>query len=282
MGRKALDLVGQRFGKLTVQQRVQNKGKNSNWLCVCDCGNTTEVVGHSLSRGYTKTCGCGTMYKDITGQLYGKRVALSFVEYNENQGAMWLVRCECGEESVISRAKLKNTKSCGKCKKKKDLTGTRIGFLDVLYETDSITFANKGKQRVWTCLCDCGKVFDVIQTNLTNSNYPTRSCGCRNPNKPNPRYAKVPKKHLDYAKLMWSKFNMLWEDFLTILENQDYSCGICNTPFETIGGRKMHLDHCHETEKVRGILCASCNTALGKLGDNAQGLRKALAYLENS
>lgn len=39
------------------------------------------------------------------------------------------------------------------------------------------------------------------------------------------------------------------------------------------------VDHCHDTGRVRGMLCHGCNTALGKLGDNVAGLRRALEYL---
>ncbi len=59
-------------------------------------------------------------------------------------------------------------------------------------------------------------------------------------------------------------------------------CEICGRPPEGRGGNAqvLHLDHCHETGAFRGWLCTKCNLALGALGDNIEGLRKALAYLE--
>ena len=59
-------------------------------------------------------------------------------------------------------------------------------------------------------------------------------------------------------------------------------CQVCGIHTE-LGSRTRNasvVDHCHETGDLRGILCKVCNTALGTLGDNAAGLRKALAYLE--
>lgn len=44
----------------------------------------------------------------------------------------------------------------------------------------------------------------------------------------------------------------------------------------------LHLDHCHATGAFRGWLCNSCNLALGRLGDNEDGVRKLLTYLERT
>ena len=57
---KLINLTGKRFGRLTVLEKVENKGKTTNarWLCLCDCGNTTEVLGTTLRRGESTSCGC--------------------------------------------------------------------------------------------------------------------------------------------------------------------------------------------------------------------------------
>lgn len=55
----ALDLKGQKFGRLTVLERAENtKANKSKWLCKCDCGNLRKVVGSNLKNGMTKSCGC--------------------------------------------------------------------------------------------------------------------------------------------------------------------------------------------------------------------------------
>lgn len=59
MGRKAFDLAGQKFGRLTVIQRAgTNKHRATLWLCQCECGNTTTVATQDLTRGHTQSCGC--------------------------------------------------------------------------------------------------------------------------------------------------------------------------------------------------------------------------------
>lgn len=56
---KLIDLTGKKFGKLTVLKRAENnKHRQPQWLCKCDCGNETVVVGQKLRTGHTKSCGC--------------------------------------------------------------------------------------------------------------------------------------------------------------------------------------------------------------------------------
>lgn len=44
----------------------------------------------------------------------------------------------------------------------------------------------------------------------------------------------------------------------------------------------VHVDHSHKTGKVRGVLCFNCNSAIGKLGDDPDAVRRAAAYLEGN
>lgn len=54
------DLTGQRFGRLVVVERSDNRGGRVSWLCRCDCGTESTVRGHNLKRGTTISCGCAT------------------------------------------------------------------------------------------------------------------------------------------------------------------------------------------------------------------------------
>ena len=57
MGR-FIDLTGRKFGRLTVIDRVQNRGEKVAWKCLCECGNTSIVTGTALKSGKSKSCGC--------------------------------------------------------------------------------------------------------------------------------------------------------------------------------------------------------------------------------
>lgn len=55
---KLIDLTGQRFGRLTVIERAENKGEQTAWRCKCDCGKIVDVRGGNLKSGHTTSCGC--------------------------------------------------------------------------------------------------------------------------------------------------------------------------------------------------------------------------------
>lgn len=82
MGRPVIDLIGQKFGILTV---IEYKGSNYNgvaqWNCKCDCGNSLIVLGSVLRKKHTKSCGC-LNYKKITYQGETK----SLKEWSEIKG----------------------------------------------------------------------------------------------------------------------------------------------------------------------------------------------------
>lgn len=60
---------------------------------------------------------------------------------------------------------------------------------------------------------------------------------------------------------------------------QDGRCPICTSKL-VIPSKKTHLDHCHRTSKLRGILCNRCNLMLGYAKESVEVLRRAIKYLE--
>ena len=57
---KALDLIGKKFGRLSVLSKGNSKpnARFSIWNCICECGNSVTVIGSHLTLGNTKSCGC--------------------------------------------------------------------------------------------------------------------------------------------------------------------------------------------------------------------------------
>jgi hypothetical protein len=77
---------------------------------------------------------------------------------------------------------------------------------------------------------------------------------------------------------MKSIFNLTIEDYNILFENQSGCCAICNR-HQTEFKKRLAIDHCHNTNIIRGLLCSSCNTALGLLKDNVNALQNAIEYL---
>jgi hypothetical protein len=65
-----------------------------------------------------------------------------------------------------------------------------------------------------------------------------------------------------------------------IVESQNNCCAICNKSFADLHNRHVHLDHCHETGKIRGVLCGNCNKGLGCFLDSLELLESAKGYLK--
>ncbi len=81
-----------------------------------------------------------------------------------------------------------------------------------------------------------------------------------------------------------TKYGIEFEDFLAMLDLQDWQCQICDKKLAVriAGKRKGNvacIDHDHETNKIRGILCSHCNRGIGLLGDNPLKLEKAAVYI---
>jgi len=64
-----------------------------------------------------------------------------------------------------------------------------------------------------------------------------------------------------------------------MLKSQNYTCKVCGGIEDT---KKLNVDHCHTTLKVRGLLCTNCNVALGLAKDDPHTLRKLATYLEDN
>ena len=138
---KFKDLTGQRFGRLTVIERAEDRvtpsgSKKIRWLCRCDCGNTKIVCGSELNSGDTRSCGClhkeqlsQRLKKDLTGQKFGRLTVLFQTDTQYTKSGRPVIAyhcvCDCGREIDVRGQHLLsgNTKSCG-CLQREAITIT--------------------------------------------------------------------------------------------------------------------------------------------------------------
>ena len=92
---------------------------------------------------------------------------------------------------------------------------------------------------------------------------------------------RVANRRKSYLQEAQRKYGILPERFAELMATQGERCATCRKPFDWGDKQtKPHIDHCHGTGKVRGILCNRCNTVLGLVADNKTILTALAGYLE--
>jgi hypothetical protein len=88
--------------------------------------------------------------------------------------------------------------------------------------------------------------------------------------------------YADYARNTKYKQNygITIEDYNKMFDDQNGLCAICSNPESKGRSKHFHVDHDHLTGKIRGLLCSTCNTALGKFNDDINLINKAIKYLQ--
>lgn len=124
------------------------------------------------------------------GNQYGYLTVIDSAP-SQNNRAMWLCQCKCGNTIIASGKLLRNghVKSCGCLKSEKtierniergggDLTGQRFGKLTVISLKGLVPTNTGHNDRMWECQCDCGNIIDVRHRYLRCGE--VSSCGCSN------------------------------------------------------------------------------------------------------
>jgi len=82
---------------------------------------------------------------------------------------------------------------------------------------------------------------------------------------------------------LWRTFGLTIEAYNSLSEEQGGVCAICKEPEKALSSngfiKHLAVDHCHDTGKVRGLLCHHCNVGIGSLGDSVDLLKEAINYL---
>lgn len=151
----------------------------------------------------------------------------------------------------------------------------------------------------------CHSPYSVVRSQIKRSKYCSRICQTRAITKLAPRKSAIAqchpeRKHSAFglcqecydrkrnqadsrknskrAAVLKRAFNLTWEEYLEMLEAQDFKCKICKKDFEE-EWRSLNVDHDHETGEVRGLLCSNCNLGIGHFKHDIVLLSDAIRYL---
>ena len=110
-------------------------------------------------------------------------------------------------------------------------------------------------------------------------------------------YRKKNREKLDARNIQWRKenyqqdkdtmfearlrrrYNLTLKEYNNLIAEQNNCCKVCGKHGSDNKTGKLYIDHCHTTNKVRGLLCMECNTALGLLKDDTKRIESLLSYL---
>lgn len=191
-------------------------------------------------------------------------------------------------------------KKCNVCTAKKDLTE----FYFSKKKNDYLKTCNKCRTRIKGNYTMRTKTKEIPERTklqlrrkeaLENGNYYCNNCKIEQP-KDNFRsnknstvdgyFSKCKKCTYKMEKIVkFIKYYNISRDLANeILNKEVHNCSICYTelnPFSNVENKNssVHIDHCHNSNLFRGILCSNCNRALGLFGDNPHIIKNAYNYL---
>lgn len=96
-----------------------------------------------------------------------------------------------------------------------------------------------------------------------------------------PEQTKKYKAKQQHASHIKREHGMSRADYETMLRVQRGRCAICRRLPEEVGQKHLAVDHCHETNRARGLLCRLCNWTIGVIKEDPLTARALVAYIEN-
>lgn len=178
---KAINEIGNRYGKLLVVERFKGESWQAEWVCLCDCGKKLVIKGGNLRKGVgKKLCECSkrASYEDFSGRTFGRlKVTGIHINHRKRSERIWECVCECGGVVFVNESRLVygKTTSCGCLRHRKDITGKRYGKLVAI---ERVYVKRETKGAMWFFKCDCGNNKVLNSRDVLKRNGGTRSCGC--------------------------------------------------------------------------------------------------------
>ena len=88
------------------------------------------------------------------------------------------------------------------------------------------------------------------------------------------------RKEKQWENKLIRNFGINATEYYKLLKQQNNKCAICKNEYKE-GNKKLAVDHCHKTGKIRGLLCSNCNPALGFLKEDLNIIKNLVRYIKN-
>lgn len=144
-----------------------------------------------------------------------------------------------------------------------------------------------------TKICSSCNIEQDVEKFYLREGKPRSQCKNCHSEKAKPHYLANRERYNAYSRRWWKdnrekgkasarrqKYGITAEEWTNLLISQEYKCAICRK--ENNNKKDFHTDHDHNTGKVRGLLCSTCNTGIGGLKDSVELLKLAIIYLEKN
>ena len=145
-----------------------------------------------------------------------------------------------------------------------DYAGELGKVLGIALEKES----NKALRYIVLC-ADCGKIH-LRNAKHLKQGIKAQECEFYRP----PNYSGLEKRD----GIIRRQYGITLDEYHQMLDEQGHKCAICGNGDE-VEGRRLAIDHCHDSGVVRGLLCGKCNRGLGLFYDSAELLKSAIQYL---
>jgi len=132
------------------------------------------------------------------------------------------------------------------------------------------------------CCKKCGVIQPITEYYKTSDRKCKHKTICKTCIRSIPMTEERKKEMRDYGKDYHLKqsYGMSREEHTALLIAQNHKCAICGIDEQEAIKQKLYVDHCHDTGKVRELLCHGCNAGIGLLKESILVLTKAIAYID--
>ena len=250
---------------------VSKNTPNPTGFCMCGCGSLTEIAKQT---------------KTDRGQVRGEHCC--FIKGHGRRGT---------GHSLTEIDEIKRTAMCAECGLVRIKRNGSIPWKCCRIHPDNMTLSHKltdidSEQRTGTCSV-CGPSIKVVK------GFSTIGWKCHVVTQRHHATAKIKRtpEQIESTRVYMTQYNIdnkdktrkrhllknygiTVEDYENMLTYQNSVCAICgNGPMPSDRGGILHVDHCHKTGNVRGLLCGDCNKGIGIFKDDPDRLIKAANYL---